>query len=227
MRPVLMISTTGRRDGASNEGISVIFKSRIKNVFGFLMLAILLASTISLAADNKTATAYGHSDQSESPNRNSYLKLTNNVKPLTIVSHYPGYALGESIGLKIVMPIDGYLNIVSVDSTDHPTVLFPNANHPNNFLKAGTYQLPDIKTYDWPVAAPFGPTLLVALVSRREMNLFGSNYQRDLSGKRIDPFAHPTAGATRGLGEAVSKAASRFYGASLTINTCATVEECE
>ena len=167
------------------------------------------------------------SDKTRKPNWNRYLKLVKNATPLKISSSYPKYALGESIALEVEMPTDGYLNIVRVDSKDRPTVLFPNANHPDNYLKAGAYHFPDTDAYDWPAEPPYGRTLLVALVSRREMNLFGSGQQRDLSGKPRGKFSNPSPAVTRGMGQASAKSAAGFYGGALVIDICATLEDCE
>lgn len=85
--------------------------------------------------------------------------------------------IDDVIKLSLEIPEPGYLNLVTVDSKDNATVLFPNEFHADNYVEAGRFDFPEeALPFDIAAAAPAGPTLLVAFLSEQPLNLREMGY---------------------------------------------------
>lgn len=113
---------------------------------------------------------------------------------------------GDLLRLRVEIPaIKGYLNVLEIDANDQVRVLYPNQRHPDNQVRRGSLELPDPTCYfgeqcfDWPIQAPFGPSRIVAIFTRRPLNLFeASDGQRTEAGAILDAFPLISFASTRG-----------------------------
>jgi hypothetical protein len=120
---------------------------------------------------------------------------------LTVTAGATEVVLGEAIVLEAVLPKAGFLNVVAVDSEDRTTVLYPNQYSPTNEVAAGTFKFPTANMdFDLRAAEPLGPTLVVAFLTDRKVNLLDLGIEgRDAAGKMQQTFTEVTARATRAI----------------------------
>lgn len=87
------------------------------------------------------------------------------------------FKVGDYLNIATLLPSGGYLNIVSVDAKDNATVLYPNASHPDNKVQPGALTLPspDMQ-FGLMAGEPVGPSLVVAILSEKPINLHKSGY---------------------------------------------------
>jgi hypothetical protein len=119
------------------------------------------------------------------------------------VSESSGHEIyvGDQIVLKVEVPSAGYLNVVTVDSQDRATVLYPNKFNPENQVQPGTFSFPTpemkfvVKAQD-----PTGPSLVVAFLTDRKVNLLDVGVDgRNAAGQMQEAFTEVNGRATRAL----------------------------
>ena len=68
------------------------------------------------------------------------------------------YVRGEKITINFRTTADGYVTVYDIDTSGQVSILFPNSNFPDNFVKADQiYSMPDPSyTYDLLVDGPEG-----------------------------------------------------------------------
>ncbi len=157
-------------------------------------------------------------------NASLYRRLLEDAEPLA-VSLIGSERLeeGDLLRLRVEIPAaKGHLNILEIDAQDQVRVLFPNRFHPDNAVRRGTLELPDPSClfgegcFDWPIQAPFGPSQVIALFTRRPINLFeASDGHRDASGRVLDTFPLISIASTR---SATAQAA--VYGGATRYRAC-------
>ena len=79
------------------------------------------------------------------------------------------YLVGDSIIITCEINMDGYINVVSVDSNDDGLVIYPNKFQSNNSVKAGTTITIPPKpraNFSLQAATPLGENLIAVLVSK-------------------------------------------------------------
>ncbi len=120
------------------------------------------------------------------------------------------------------IPIDGYLNVATVDSLDNATVLYPNQYNPINAVKAGSFRIPtEEMTFILPATEPAGPTLVAAFVTKDPINFYDQTLDdRDSNGNVNVTFTTLSQTATRAIRVAPRKA--EMYAAMLDISVVAT-----
>jgi hypothetical protein len=126
--------------------------------------------------------------------------------------------LGQEIAFETPVPKAGFLNVVSVDSEDRATVLFPNKFEPANERAAGVFRFPT-QTMNFVLRAskPTGPTLVVAFLTSKNVNLLDLGVEgRDAAGQLQQAFTEVTARATRAI--SVEAREKGFAAGALTIN---------
>lgn len=114
----------------------------------------------------------------------------------------PTYALGDPINVKLVLPTEGYLNIVQVDASDNATVIFPNAFEGDNKVAAGEFRI-DMENvgFEFFAAEPVGPTLMAAFLTATPVNFYEQTDQgRDEDGKLTVDLATLSPVSTRAIG---------------------------
>ncbi|MEA3411676.1 MAG: caspase family protein [Pseudomonadota bacterium] len=110
------------------------------------------------------------------------------------------FRVGDPLILQVTVPDGGgYLNVVSIDSADRSTVLFPNQFHADNRVVEGRVTIPtEQMKFALPATEPFGPTLVAAFVTRQPVNLFETGFK-----SAGDVFAEMSPLATHTLDKAV------------------------
>src|SRR5579871_1438758 len=126
--------------------------------------------------------------------------------------------IGDEIVLTADVPRAGYLNVVSIDSQDRATVLFPNQFAPSNNVAAGPFQFPSPSMgFVLRANETTGPTLVVAFLSDKQINLLDLGVEgRDAAGKMQSVFTEVTARATRAI--TIEARHQGFSAGALTIN---------
>lgn len=136
----------------------------------------------------------------QGPNRDAIEALARGMTPLTIKANRQSFRPGELLELTIDVPQDGYLNVVGIDPEDHAIVAFPNQFHTDNRVQKGQVRIPGKLGFELPAEPPFGPTLLVAFLTDRPINLFQtSDGARDPRGKVLDAFPPVSYAGLRGF----------------------------
>jgi hypothetical protein len=157
----------------------------------------------------------------QGPTWQSLVALAAKGEPLTVVGEARQIRVGEEVTLDVAVPRDGFLNVVTVDSQDRATVLFPNKFTAHNEVKTGHFKFPT-KDMNFLVRAaePLGPSLVVAFLTDKPVNLLELGVEgRDAAGRMEQAFTEVSARATRAL--VVEARASRFASGSLNVNVAA------
>ena len=125
--------------------------------------------------------------------------------PLNMKANQGNYELGQAVAYTIDIPHTGYLNVVSVDSQDEATVLFPNKHHSDNRVQEGQFTLPtDHMDFYFYARKPTGDNLTVAFLTKKKVDLYESAVEgRNAKGELTVDFAELSAKAMeRGVGVA-------------------------
>ncbi|MEM8983669.1 MAG: caspase family protein [Pseudomonadota bacterium] len=153
------------------------------------------------------------------PRWDSYQALVAEAKPLTVTANQDVYELGDFLQLSIEVPTKGYLNIVSIDSRDQSTVLYPNRFDSDNNVEPGVLAFPtEAMNFDLPASEPTGDTLIVAIFTEYPVNAFDlriSDYNN--IGDPIDVFAPVSARATRAFEVVARERRSTFYASQIVV----------
>jgi hypothetical protein len=154
----------------------------------------------------------------QGPTWQSLAALAAKGEPLTLAGEARQIHVGEEVTLDVALPRDGFLNVVTVDSQDRATVLFPNKFTSRNEVKAGHFTFPT-KDMNFLVRAaePLGPSLVVAFLTDKPVNLLELGVEgRDAAGRMAQVFTEVSARATRAL--VVEAKESRFASGTLNVN---------
>ena len=114
------------------------------------------------------------------PNWRQVREIASGLPTLALAGMQSAYTAGQEVKLQLTLPAEGYLNILAVGPDDTVTLLYPNQNAPDNHVAAGTLSLPgDIPKVNgqeiyFPVTAPFGKTMIAAILTATPLNLAGS-----------------------------------------------------
>jgi hypothetical protein len=112
------------------------------------------------------------------PNWNQALKVVEGLPGFAISGLQPRYREGQEVKMTFALPAQGYLNVIAIGPDDTVTLLFPNQNQPQSLVQAGAFALPgDLprpggNEIYFPVVAPFGKTLITAILTTKPMNLY-------------------------------------------------------
>ena len=159
---------------------------------------------------------------SNGPNRKKLLDLVAaQPRHLEITATSPKYAVDEPVKLSMTLPTAGYLNVVSVDSKDSATVLFPNRFQDTNAVSAGAFALPTPQmAFELLASEPLGPTLVVAFLSAEPINFYKETLDdRDENGNINADFSTLSHTATRAI--RIAPRRSETYGAQLELQITA------
>jgi hypothetical protein len=153
----------------------------------------------------------------QGPTWRSLAALAQQGEPMALSAAGRDLRLGDEVTLEVALPRDGYLNVVSVDSQDRATVLYPNKFAAANQVRAGRFKFPTPQmNFVVRASEPLGPALVVAFLTDKPVNLLELGVEgRDAAGKMQQVFTEVSARATRAL--SVEARQSRFAGASLTV----------
>jgi hypothetical protein len=159
---------------------------------------------------------------SNGPNRKRVLELVaQQPQHMAMTASRSQYAVDEPVKLTLNIPADGFLNVVSVDSKDAATVLFPNGIQQNNAVSAGTFTFPTAQmAFDLLATEPTGPTLVVAFLSPDPINFYQETVDdRDPAGNIKVDFPSLSHTATRAIQVAARK--KEIYAAQLEVQVLA------
>lgn len=125
--------------------------------------------------------------------------------------------VGDQIVIDVTLPRPGYLNVVSVDSQDRATVLYPNKFKNDNQLGAGPFKFPTADmNFILRASVPAGPSLVVAFLTDKPVNLLTLGVEgRDAAGHMQQVFTEVSARATRAL--SVEARPSQFAAGTMTV----------
>ena len=137
--------------------------------------------------------------------------------PLSLKSHQTSYRLDDKVVFTLDVPYGGYLNVVNVGPQGDATVLFPNKHHRDNRVKAGSLTLPtDQMLFYYPALKPIGPTLTVAFLTAKELDLYQAAVEgRNNAGELTATLASLSAKAVRDVG--VASREDRRYAAGKVV----------
>ena len=138
----------------------------------------------------------------QGPTWQSLVAVAAKGQPLTISSGAGRQIkVGEQIVLEVKVPRAGYLNVVTVDSQDRATVLYPNKYNTANEVKAGSFRFPTADmNFVVRAAEPLGPSLVVAFLTDKKVNLLDMGIEgRNAAGKWDSVFTEVSARGTRAL----------------------------
>ncbi len=136
------------------------------------------------------------------PNRKRLIELVaEQQNEFTLESSKSTYAVDDPVEFTLEIPIDGYLNVVTVDSRDDATVLYPNRFNPENTVKQGTFRFPtEEASFRLPASEPLGPTLVAAFVTQDPINFYTQTLDdRDEHGNVNVTFTTLSHTATRAI----------------------------
>jgi hypothetical protein len=136
------------------------------------------------------------------PNRKRLMELAAEPnKQLNLQTSKSTYVLDEPVEFTLEIPMDGYLNLVTVDSLDNATVLYPNEFNPDNAVQEGTFKIPtDQMEFILPASEPIGPTLVAAFVTKDPINFYEQTLDdRDANGNVNVTFTTLSHMATRAI----------------------------
>ena len=136
----------------------------------------------------------------QGPTWQSLVALAARAQPLTLGTGHE-VRLGQEITLEVAVPRPGYLNVVTVDSQDRATVLYPNKFATANEVKPGAFKFPTAEmNFVVRAAEPVGPSLVVAFLTDKRVNLLELGIEgRDAAGRMEQTFTEVSARATRSL----------------------------
>ena len=137
----------------------------------------------------------------QGPTWQSLVALAGKSQPLTIGGTGKQIRVGEQVVFEVQVPRAGYLNVVSVDSQDRATVLYPNKFNTANEVKTGSFRFPTADmNFVVRAAEPLGPSLVVAFLTDKKVNLLDMGIEgRNAAGKMDSVFTEVSARGTRAL----------------------------
>lgn len=142
------------------------------------------------------------------PNRKRLEELVaESDNPFPLMPSKTTYNLGDPVELTLEIPMDGYLNLVTVDAQDNATVLYPNQYNPANSVTAGTFVVPtDEMDFMLPASEPVGSTIIAAFVTKDPINFYEQTLDdRDANGNVNVTFTTVSHAATRAIRVAARK----------------------
>ncbi len=143
------------------------------------------------------------------PNRKRLAQLVAEPdNPFTLEMSKSTYVIGEPVEFTLDIPMDGFLNLVTVDAQDNATVLYPNQFNPENSVSKGAFKLPtDEMDFVLPASEPVGPTFVAAFVTVDPINFYEQTLDdRDANGNVNVSFTTLSHTATKAIRVAARKA---------------------
>lgn len=90
------------------------------------------------------------------------------------------YRVGDELVIKLNMPGNGYINIVSVSENDEPVILYPNKYNPDNYHNSGDKVVIPTPQMDFALVTQNedrGNTLIFAMVTKENINFLKSGFK--------------------------------------------------
>lgn len=103
------------------------------------------------------------------------IALGNRLSPIKIqlrdLENRSAYRIGEKITYELTTDTPGYLYLIVFSRRNVATCIFPNYQDPNNVVAPGAIRIPRSNAYEFPIREPAGRDVVVALLSRRKIDL--------------------------------------------------------
>lgn len=153
----------------------------------------------------------------QGPNWKALADLATRGDALKVAGTARQVRIGDQVTVEVNVPRAGYLNVVSVDSQDRATVLYPNKFKADNQVGAGAFRFPTADmNFILRASAPAGPSLVVAFLTDKPVNLLTLGVEgRDAAGHMQEVFTEVSARATRAL--SVEARPSQFAAGTMTV----------
>ncbi len=88
------------------------------------------------------------------------------------------FEIGDALEISLWIPEPGYLNIVSIDSQDQGTILFPNQYHPSSTVNRGRITIPGAhKNYALMADGQTGPYHIAAFLTPSPLNTYANGFR--------------------------------------------------
>jgi hypothetical protein len=101
--------------------------------------------------------------------------LGNRLSPIKIqlreLENRSAYRIGEKIIYELTTDTPGHLYLIVFSRQNVATCIFPNSQDPNNVVAPGAIRIPRSNAYEFPIGEPAGRDVVVALLSRRKLDL--------------------------------------------------------
>lgn len=156
-------------------------------------------------------------------NQADLMLLASDVSPLSIELPKTNYLSEERIDVTVDVPVEGYINIVAVDSNDQMVVLFPNGLDTDNRVKPGEQTFPGDRDFEWAAQPPWGNTMLTVLFSKDPFSLYDSSLQKNKQGDTVADYVLPSLAGFKDFENASS---SRAAGTAF-LKTCSSATVCQ
>jgi len=148
--------------------------------------------------------SFGVFAQKNDLNKNRLKRVAEENPGLMFIKSHADYRLGEFIGLEVVVPERGWLNIVEVDPDDKITILYPNQHSMDNYIASpGVFRIGSrcrqntvAECFKLKARSPKGRSLVVALWTRRALNLMGYDAQTDTQSRSLKTALVPASEKT-------------------------------
>ena len=147
-------------------------------------------------------------------------KLANSGKYLPINLNKKHFAIDDEISIEFNTPVEGYINVIAIDSIDQSVILYPNQFTKNNKIKKGNTIIPGIsEKFELLAADPTGPVLIAVFISPTPVNLYNlTTNNRNEDGTIETAFSSLSAIGTKAIANiAHSSRREHFYTASAVI----------
>jgi metacaspase-1 len=144
------------------------------------------------------------------------IALAQRGKPMQTTSARTTYEVGAEMSFTVQVPVEGYLNVVTVDAQDRTTVLFPNSFTKDNKVKPGAFSFP-LETMDFQLRAsePLGPSLVVAYLTEQPVSFYELGVEgRDSQGVMQSALTSLSNQATRAI---TVEARRRFHAGQVQV----------
>jgi metacaspase-1 len=153
----------------------------------------------------------------QGPNWKALADLASRGDALKISGTAKQVRVGDQILVDVTLPRAGYLNVVSVDSQDRATVLYPNKFRGDNQVAAGPFRFPTADmNFVLRASDPAGPSLVVAFLTDSPVNFLTLGVEgRDAAGHMQQVFTEVSARATRAI--SVEAKPSQFAAGTMTV----------
>ncbi len=88
------------------------------------------------------------------------------------------FEVGDPLEISLWIPEPGHLNIISVDSDDQGTILFPNQYHPRSRVYRGRITIPGgHQNYELTAEGKTGPHQITAFLTRSPLNAYADGFR--------------------------------------------------
>ena len=88
------------------------------------------------------------------------------------------FEIGDALEISLWITEPGYLNIISIDSVDQATILFPNQYHPRSNVNRGRITIPDgHMNYALMAGGRTGPRQITAFVTQSPLNTYANGFK--------------------------------------------------